>query len=310
MVPANTILVLVGVAALLLLGWLVLRLEGSLRLLDRSSQSLEGRIGQGLRDANQTFADVLQRLAVIDVAQRQLHELTREVVGLEALLGDRSARGAFGEIQLQGLVENLLPAGLYRFQHVLSTGARADCLLILPEPTGALVVDAKFPLENFRRGQDPELSAEARGEARRRLRNDLRGHIDAIADKYILPGETADLAIMFLPAEALFAELHGALPELVEHAQRRHVCVASPTTLFAILHSAAAVIKDARTREQAQHIRTALAQLAADFGRFDQRLDNLTRHHAQMGRDLEELAITGRQLSRRFRQVEGGEPPA
>ena len=171
------------------------------------------------------------------------------------------------------------------------------------------MVDSKFPLDNFRRSQDPELSPEARAEARKRLRNDLRSHIDAIADKYILPGETAGLAVMFLPAEALFAELHGGLPELVEHAQRRHVCVASPTTLFAILHSAASVIKDGRTRAQAEQIRTELALLAADFGRFDQRLESLGRHHAQMGRDIEELATSGRQLSRRFRRIEAGEPP-
>ena len=297
---------LAALAALGLLAWLVLRLEGSLRLLDRSSGTLEARIDHGLREANQTFGDVLQRLAVIDQAQRQLEGLTREVVGLEALLGNRSARGALGEVQLQALVENLLPAAFYRMQHVLGNGARADCLLTLPEPTGALVVDSKFPLENFRRSQDPEATPEARHEARRRLKSDLRAHVDAIADKYILPGETADLAVMFLPAEALFAELHGALPDVVEYAQRRRVCIASPTTLFAILHTAAGVIKDARTRAQAEQIRVELGLLAADFGRFDQRLDNLARHHAQMGRDLEELQTSGRQLSRRFRRIESG----
>lgn len=308
-VAAPALLLLLGVCAALLL-WLLLRLEGSLRLLDRAPGDLEARLDRGLGEANRTFADVLQRLAVIDQAQRQLQALTREIVGLEALLGDRSARGAIGEIQLQGLVENLLPAGFYSFQHVLSTGVRADCLLTLPEPTGALVVDSKFPLDNFRRSQDPELGAEGRAEARRRLKADLRGHIDAVADKYIVPGETASLAVMFLPAEALFAELHGALPDLVEYAHRRHVCVASPTTLFAILHSAASVIKDARTRAQAEQIRTSLARLAADFGRFDERLAKLARHHAQMGSDLEDLQASGRQLSRGFRRIDEGDPAA
>ena len=298
------ILLLVAVLALGLL-WVVLRLEGTLRVLDRASGSLGERVELGLHQANSTFSDVLQRLAVIDEAQRNIQALTREVVGLEALLGDKRARGAFGEVQLEGLVENVLPAGFYRFQHTLSTGARADCLLTLPEPTGALVVDAKFPLENYRRSLDPAGSPESRADARKRLKSDVRAHIDAIADKYIVPGETGNAAVMFVPAESLFAEIHGHLSELVDYAHRRNVWIASPTTLFAILHTAAALIKDVRTRARGEQIRTELAHLAADFGRFDQRLDSLARHHAQFGRDVEDLQTSGRALLRRFRRIEG-----
>ena len=284
----------------------LLRLEGTLRLLDRTSTGLGTQVGQGLQQANTTFADVLQRLAVIDEAQRNLQALTREVVGLEALLGDKRARGAFGEVQLESLVQNVLPPAFYRFQHTLSTGARVDCLLTLPEPTGQLAVDAKFPLENYRRSLDPAATPEARAEARRRLRADVRGHIDAIAAKYILPGETAGGAVIFIPAESLFAEIHGDLADLVDHAQRRDVWLASPTTLFAILHTLAAVIKDARTRAQAEEIRIALGHLGNDFSRFEQRLGNLERHYRQMGEDLESLRVSGRGLVRRFAQVAGG----
>jgi DNA recombination protein RmuC len=144
----SLLLIALVVVVLLGLGWCLLRLEGTLRLLDRVSGDLGGQVEQGLREANSTFGDVLQRLAVIDEAQRHIQALTHEVVGLEALLGDKRARGAFGEVQLQGLVENVLPPACYRFQHTFSTGARVDCLLTLPEPTGRIAVDAKFPLEN------------------------------------------------------------------------------------------------------------------------------------------------------------------
>ncbi len=303
MQPLILVLLVLATAAL---GWLLLRLEGTLRLLDRTSSGLGTQMGQGLQQANTTFADVLQRLAVIDEAQRNLQALTREVVGLEALLGDKRARGAFGEVQLESLVQNVLPPAFYRFQHTLSTGVRVDCLLTLPEPTGQLAVDAKFPLENYRRSIDPASTAEARAEGRKRLRADIKAHIDAIAGKYILPGETAGGAVMFIPAESLFAEIHGELADLVDYAQRRDVWIASPTTLFAILHTLAAVIKDARLRAEAEEIRVALGHLGTDFARFDQRLGNLERHYRQMGEDLESLRVSGRSLLKRFGQVSRG----
>ncbi len=317
----SSALILLATAAL---GWLLFRLEGALRLLDRQAVGLETRVDGlgaqvgglgaqvgglgaqvegGLRQANQTFADVLQRLGAMDEAQRHLQALTREVVGLEALLGDKRARGAFGEVQLESLVQNVLPPAFYRFQHTLSTGVRVDCLLQLPEPTGHLAVDAKFPLENYRRSLDPDSTPQEREDARRRLKADVRAHIDAIASKYILPGETAGGAVMFIPAESLFAEIHGHLPEVVEHAQRRDVWLTSPTTLFALLHTVAGLIKDASTRAHGEQIRVELGRLAADFTRFDQRLASLARHQAQLAQDLEALQVSGRQISRRFAQI-------
>ena len=296
--------VLAALVLVLAMALLLLRLEGTLRVLRHTSGEMGGQVQQGLQQANQTFGDVLQRLAVIDEAQRTIQSLTHEVVGLEALLGDKRARGAFGEVQLEGLVRNILPAAFFDFQVTLSTGVRADCVLLLPEPTGRLAVDAKFPLENYRRSLDATLSQMERQDAHKRLRGDIRAHIDAISSKYIVPGETASSAVMFVPAESLFAEIHGELADLVEYAHRRNVWIASPTTLFAVLHTAAALIKDARTRAQADQIRVELGHLAVEFGRFDQRLQSLARHFSQLGGDLESLQVSGRQLSRRFNRIE------
>lgn len=306
-----------GLAALALLvllvalAWLAARLDGSLRLIERSRGDLDLRIDAGLREAREGHAELRSRLAVIDAAQAQLAGLAREVVGLEALLGDTRARGAFGEVQLEILLANVLPAAFYSLQHTLGNGTRVDCLLLLPEPTGRLAVDAKFPLDNYRRAVDPALTPEAREQALRQLKADLRGHVDAIAGKYIVPGETAGGAVMFLPAESLFAELHARMPEVVDYAHRRDVWIASPTTLFAILHTVAGLIRDARTRAQEGQIRDALAALALDVARFEQRLEGLARHYRQLGGDLEELHASGRRLAQRLAAAgQAGSDPA
>jgi len=218
-------------------------------------------------------------------------------------LGDKRARGAIGEVQLEDIVRNILPPNAYEFQCVLSTGVRVDCLLSLPEPTGSIGVDAKFPLENYKRLIDSEAQPATRDSAERQFRADVRLHVDAIANKYIIPGETADGAVMFIPAEAIFAEIHGNHPELVEYAMKRRVWIVSPTTLMAILNTAHAVLKNVETRKQVHIIQQELAKLALDFSRFETRMGNLARHIKQASVDVDEVHVSTQKITKRFGQI-------
>jgi len=176
--------------------------------LEQISGKVSERLDEGFKKTNETFASVMARLAVIDEAQKKIDGLTTNVVSLQELLGDKRARGAFGEVQLENLVRNMLPPEAFAFQQVLPNGTRVDCLLTLPAPTGNVAVDAKFPLENYHRMFDDSLAELDRRAAQQAFRADVKRHVDAISAKYILPGSTADGAVMFLPAEAVFAELH------------------------------------------------------------------------------------------------------
>nr|WP_068634666.1 DNA recombination protein RmuC [Thauera butanivorans] len=271
--------------------------------LDTLSGQVNQRLDEGFRKTNETFANVMARLATIDEAQKKIDGLTTNVVSLQELLGDKRARGAFGEVQLEALVRNMLPPEAFSFQQVLPNGTRVDCLLSLPEPTGSIAVDAKFPLENYHRMFDAAGPAE-RDAAQRAFRVDLRRHVDAIAGKYILPGTTSDGAVMFLPAEAVFAEVHAYHPEIVAHAQLRRVWIVSPTTLMAVLNTARAVLKDVETRKQIHVIQDALGKLAKDFQRFDERMAALARHIEQASRDVQDVQTSSRKISAHFHKIE------
>jgi DNA recombination protein RmuC len=272
--------------------------------LEQISGKVHERLEEGFKRTNETFANVMARLATIDEAQRKIDGLTSNVVSLQELLGDKRSRGAFGEIQLEALVHNLLPPSAYEFQYTLSNNNRADCVLKLPEPTGMVAVDAKFPLENYHRMFDLDLYEADRLQAQRQFRADLRLHVDDISTKYIIPGETSDGAVMFVPAEAVFAEIHAHHADVVDYAMQRRVWIVSPTTMMAVLNTARAVIKDVETRRQVHIIKDELAKLGKDFGRFDQRLRRLAEHIRQAHHDTEELRITGDKLTRRFSQIE------
>jgi DNA recombination protein RmuC len=288
------------------------QLSGSIEALTRSvnerleaiSGQVNQRLDEGFRKTNETFANVMARLATIDEAQKKIDGLTTNVVSLQELLGDKKARGAFGEVQLEALVRNSLPPEARLFQATLPNGTRVDCLLRLPEPTGQVAVDAKFPLENYHRMFDASLAEADRRAAQTAFRADVKRHIDAIADKYIIPGVTADGAVMFLPAEAVFAELHAYHPEVVIYAQTRRVWIVSPTTLMAVLNTARAVLKDVETRKQIHVIKDALAKLAADFQRFDERMNALARHIEQAGRDVQAVQVSSRKISAHFKKIE------
>ena len=272
--------------------------------LDQISGRVTERLDEGFKKTNDTFISVMTRLATIDEAQKKIDGLTTNMMSLQELLGDKRSRGAFGEVQLDALVRNILPVGAYAMQHTLSNNNRVDCVLHLPPPTGMVAVDSKFPLENYHRMFDRETSETDRGLAQKQFRSDLKKHIDDISGKYILPPETCDGAVMFIPAEAVFAEIHAYMPDVVDYAMQRRVWIVSPTTLMAVLNTARAVLKDVETREQVHIIKHELSKLGQDFGRFDDRMKKLAEHIRLANQDVEEVHISSRKISQRFAKIE------
>ena len=258
------------------------------------------RLDEGFKKTNETFTNVMTRLATIDEAQKKIETLTGSVVGLQEILGDKRSRGAFGEVQLEAIVRNALPESAFEFQYTLACGVRADCVLKLPPPTGMLAVDSKFPLENYERmfAEGAERASSAA------FKSDVKKHIDDISNKYIVPGETGDGALMFLPAEAVFAEIHARHRDLVDYALARRVWITSPTTLMAILNTARAVIRDVEMRKQVHVIQDELGKLGADFGRFQSRMDKLAQHIDQAKHDVDEVHVSSRKISERFAKIE------
>lgn len=275
--------------------------------LDQISTRVNERLDEGFKKTNETFVNVMQRLATIDEAQKKIDTLTGSVVSLQELLGNKQSRGAFGEVQLEALVRNVLPSAAFELQYTLSNGARVDCVLRLPEPTGLVCVDSKFPLTNYHRMFEPDVNDVDRSLAQRQFRADVRKHIDDISTKYILPNETSDGAVMFVPAEAVFAEIHAYHGEVVDYANQKRVWIVSPTTLMAVLNTARAVLKDVETRKQIHVIKEALARLAVEFGRFDERLRDLARHVRQAHEDVEKIQVTGGKISQQFQRIESAE---
>ena len=275
--------------------------------LEKITGQVHERLDEGFKKTNETFVNVMARLATIDEAQKKIDGLTTNVVSLQELLGDKRARGAFGEVQLEALVRNALPPDAYEFQAGLPGNVRADCVLSLPEPTGLVVVDSKFPLENYHRMFDADTGELERRAAQSAFSADVKRHVDAIAGKYIIPNVTSDGAVMFVPAEAVFAEIHAYHPEVVGYAQEKKVWIVSPTTLMAVLNTARAVLKDVETRKQIHVIKDALAKLAKDFNRFDDRMQALVRHIEQAGKDVKDVQVSSRKISAHFRKIEAAE---
>jgi len=272
--------------------------------LEQISGRVNERLDKGFEKTQKVFSDVLVRLSAIDEAQKRIDRLSQNVVSLQDVLTDKRARGAFGEVQLHQLVRQILPESAFEMQATLSNGKRADCLLKLPEPISNIAIDAKFPLENYRLSIDSSLSEQDRKQAASRFRQDVKKHIQDIAEKYIIEGETSDGAIMFIPSEAVFAELHGHYPDIVTRAQSQHVWIASPTTTMAILTTVAAAMKDVETRKQVHIIQEHLSKLSEDFGRFGKRFDNLASHIRQAHEDTREIHTSARKISSRFSKIE------
>lgn len=275
--------------------------------LEQIGGKVSERLDEGFKKTNETFASVMARLATIDEAQKKIDGLTSNVVSLQELLGDKRSRGAFGEVQLEALVRNILPASAYAMQHSLPNGTRVDCALFLPEPTGTVAVDSKFPLENYHRMYEIGITEAERLQAQKLFKADVKKHVDDIAAKYIIANVTSDGAVMFVPAEAVFAEIHAYHPDVVDYAMSRRVWVVSPTTLMAVLNTARAVLKDVETRKQVHIIKDELGKLGREFGRFDQRMKKLADHIRQAHEDALEVHTTSQKISRRFAAIESVE---
>ena len=286
-------------------------IETLTKSVDGRLEQIGGKVGErldeGFKKTNETFVSVMARLATIDEAQKKIDGLTSNVVSLQELLGDKKSRGAFGEVQLEALVRNILPANAYAMQYSLPNGSRVDCALFMPEPTGLVAVDSKFPLENYHRMLDGALPEAGRMQAQKSFKADIRKHIDDIAAKYIISGVTSDGAVMFVPAEAVFAEIHAYHADVVDYAMSRRVWVVSPTTLMAVLNTARAVLKDVETRRQVHIIKDELGKLGTEFGRFDQRMKKLADHIRQAHEDAQEVHTTSQKISRRFLAIEAVE---
>lgn len=264
------------------------RLDQRLNLL---SDRVQERLALSATEAGQSLGELKERLAVIDAAQKNIAELSTRMVSLQDILSNKQARGAFGEVQLNAIVRDALPAANYAFQAVIGENRRVDCLLRLPNPPGAICIDAKFPLEAYRAIRDAADDA-ALVLARRDFSSAIRVHVRAIAEKYIVPGETADCALMFLPSEAVYAELHANFPNLVEESGRARVWIVSPTTLMATLTTMRAVLKDVRMREQAHVIQAKVGELAKDLDRLDIRVGKLQQHFDQAVEDVRQIRIS------------------
>lgn len=283
--------------------------ERTSRHLKDISGEVEKRLTDGFEKTTATFSDVIKRLAMIDQAQKKITELSSNVVSLQEILSDKKSRGAFGEVQLSALIRNMLPEQNFSLQHTFSNGKRADVVLFLPEPTGTIAVDAKFPLESYRRLTEQSLTDAERKVSSTQFKLDIKKHVHDIASKYIIPNETSDGAVMFIPAEAVFAEIHAHYPELVDEAHKKRVWIVSPTTMMAILSTARAVLKDAATTKQVHIIQDHLVQLSKDFGRFQTRMDNLAKHISQAHVDVEDIHKSSRKITSRFNKIEKVELP-
>jgi len=272
------------------------------RLAQVQAGMAETLTGTATRTAR-SLGELQQRLETIDRAQANIEKLSGNVLSLQDILSNKQTRGAFGEIQLHDLVRKALPPDAYTMQATLSNGRRADCLIHLPNPPGPIVVDSKFPLEAYEALRRAETPA-ALTEAARGLRIAVRAHIRAIADRYVLDGETADGALMFLPSEAVYAELHANYPEVVREGFAAKVWIVSPTTCMATLNTMRAVLKDARMREHAGAIRRELSELYRDVERLGLRVENLDRHFGMAAKDIADIRISSDKAARRARRLD------
>ncbi len=291
------------------------RIEALSQRMDGAAAAQTDRLSRVLAEnadrAQDSARRIHERLAVIDAARSNLESLGAQVTTLAAILGNKQARGAFGEVALREMLADRLPAAAWAWQHTLSNGLRCDALIRLPDPPGPIAVDSKFPLEAWRAWREAR-DEPARALAQRRLAADIRRHVEDVATKYIRPGETAEGALIFLPSEALHADLAAHHPALVAEAARRGVYLVSPGTLWAVLGTMRALLRDVRLREEAAVLRGELARLAEEAERLDRRVANLKRHFAEAETDLHQIGITTQRITAaaaRIAAVEMEAPP-
>lgn len=272
--------------------------------LDRIDKKVQDNLNEGFKKTNETFTGIIQRLAKIDEAQKKIESLSANVVSLQDVLTDKKSRGIFGEVQLSNLLNSVFgEAGKYYFlQHKLENTKIVDAALSLPEPIGLLCVDSKFPLENFKRMFEGDNEDEKKNHRREFVKN-VKKHIDDIADKYIIKDVTADQAIMFLPAEAIFAEIHAYHPEIIEYAQQRRVWVASPTTFMATLTTLQSVIMNMERSKYMSILHQHINKLGEEFKRYEDRWSKFSSHLMTVTKDAELINKTTDKISKQFAKI-------
>lgn len=269
------------------------------------NEKVNERIDQNFEKTNKTFNNILERLTKIDEAQKKIDSLSTEIVGLQSVLTDKKTRGIFGEINLNYILTSVFgeKKEIYDIQHTMSNGSIADSILYAPEPLGTICIDSKFPLENYERMTDKSLSALERENAAKLFKSDVKKHIDAIASKYIIPGETTEEAIMFLPAEAIFAEINAYHPELLRYSYEKKVWITSPTTLMSTLTIIQVVLKNMERDKYAQVIHVELNKLSNEFGKYRERWDKLSRSIDTVTKDIKDINITTEKITKRFDSI-------
>lgn len=271
--------------------------------LDRMTHRVGTDLNETARKTNDSIAKLNERLAVIDSAQKNLTELSTNMVSLQEILANKQARGAFGQMRMETIVKDGLPKGAYTFQATLSNGKRPDCLLHMPNASASVVIDAKFPLEGFEAFRTARRDDEKK-EAARRVRVDVARHVDAMAERYFIPGETQDTAILFVPSEAIYAELHESFEDLVQRAYRARIVLTSPNMLMLAVQTMQAILKDVKMREQAHLIQREVVHLMEDTGRLRERVLDLQRHFGQANADIEKILTSSERIGARGRKIE------
>ncbi len=274
--------------------------------LNKISDKVQENLDQGFKKTNETFNNVLVRLTKIDEAQKQIEGLSHEVTSLQDILTDKKSRGIFGEVQLHQILSSVFGDKndkLYRLQHTLSNSKICDAIIFLPPPTNNLCVDSKFPLENYKRMFDKNLSIESQEEAKKEFKRNVKKHIEDIASKYIIQNETADQAIMFLPAEAIFSEIHAHHEDLITFAMEKKVWPASPTTFLATLTTMQAILIDMERNKHMAIIREEISKLGDEFSRYKDRWERLSKNIEQVNKNVKDLNITSEKISGRFQSI-------
>lgn len=275
--------------------------------LDARLDTVSQKVGQSLNEtqerSTQNLKQLHERLALIDRAQKNIEALTGEVSGLQRMLSNKQSRGTFGEKQMQDMIADFLPPNSFRFQETLSNQKRVDALIDLPNDQGSLAIDSKFPLESWRRMDGAENEFERKAAERDFIR-DIKAHVKAISEKYLIPGETHDIALLFLPSEAIYLDLHTHFQHLIDDSFQKRVMIVSPTSFMATLHTIRAVMRDAQMREQAHVIQREVGEMAKDVDRLDQRVAKLQTHFNQSTEDIRNIRISTEKITKRSEKIE------
>ncbi len=270
------------------------------------NEKVNERLDQNFEKTNKTFSNVLERLSKIDEAQKKIDSLSSDIVSLQGILTDKKTRGIFGEVNLKHILSSVFGErnnSIYRLQYSLPNGTIADSILFAPEPLGTIAIDSKFPLENYRNMVDKNISRVEREKYEKLFKADVKKHIDAISSKYIIPGVTSDQAIMFLPAEAIFAEINAYHSDIIDYAYKRRVWITSPTTLISTLTVIQMLLKNIERDKYTSVIHEELNKLGVEFGRYKDRWDKLSRSIETVSRDVNDIHTTTEKITKRFNSI-------